>query len=68
MPATCQTCTQFDATAHRAEAASLVRCLHEANREGVWFRLVAAHTPACRRHDPTPAAKEMHALCDLMML
>jgi hypothetical protein len=68
MPATCETCTSFDARAHRAEAASLVRCLHEANREGVWHRLVKAGTPACRRFTPTAAHQMETELCDLMIL
>lgn len=45
---TCIDCKSFDREAERREDASLVRCLDQRNRDGVWFRLVTAGTAACR--------------------
>jgi hypothetical protein len=68
MPKTCLACESFDHATLRAEAATLVRCFEERNREGVWLKIVSGEYLACRYYTPTPISAVEEALCDLMML
>ena len=44
----CIECHQFDRATERTDERSLVRCLDERNRDGIWPRLVRSGMPACR--------------------
>lgn len=44
----CVECALFDRAAVRQRENSLVRCLADANKEGVWHKLVMAGSAACK--------------------
>lgn len=59
--ATCINCRSMDHAAERREDESIVRCLDQRNREGVWFALVTAGTRACKHFSPIEEAPSRDA-------
>jgi hypothetical protein len=52
----CIECQKMDRAVLRHRETSLVRCLDDANKEGVWHKLVMAGSPACKLFQPRQSA------------